>query len=61
VEPSLGVVAPSEVVSRGGQRSRMGFVVVTDGVERMFWSLREARVAADEAGVVVTARRMVVG
>lgn len=48
-------------VERGGQQSRVAFFVVVDGVEQEFGTLRQARVAADAAGVGVEARRVRVG
>lgn len=38
----------------------MVFAVEVDGVERVFTTLREARVVADETGAVVSARRVAV-
>lgn len=46
---------------RGVQRSRVEFVVLAAGVERVFGSLREARVVADRDGGQVVPRRVALG
>lgn len=45
---------------RGVQRSKVMFVVTAGEVESVFYTLREARVFAEELGVRVESRRIAV-
>ena len=45
-------------VERGVQRSKINFVVTVEGEESAFFTIREARVFAEEHGVKVETRRM---
>ena len=45
-------------VERGVQRSKINFVVTVAGEESAFFTIREARVFAEEHGVKVETRRM---
>jgi hypothetical protein len=58
------VAAGGESVSagavRGIARSKVAFFVTVDEVERRFSTLREARMAAEAAGVAVETRRVAI-
>ena len=51
---------PTAAFERGVQRSKVMFVVAGADGESVFYTLREARVFAEELGVRVESRRMAV-